>query len=219
MGVSINLFKNYYEYLANKANVGLTLSNEQLSIVANAAQMLPFTADYETYMQTGVVSNYLKTFLKIGSTFQVNPNNPIVPYPADLQYLSSVRCLYNGTQYKVEWIDNIDVADVLRPNSLLAPVGEFPKYQYVDDGVQFFPNNIGIVYLDYFATPTQPFWNYTVVNNRQVYNPVGSIDFDWDIYFLNKIMAIFLQMVGINLSSTELAQFSQMFTAETKVVI
>ncbi len=219
MSVNINSFKLYYEFLANKNNVGLTLTTDQLSIVGNAAQMLPFTADYETYSQTGVVSNYLKTFLKIGSVYQVNPNNNVIPYPADLQYISSVRYLYNGTQYKAEWVDNIDVADVLRPNSLIAPTADFVKWQYVDDGIQVFTPNAISVYLDYLKTPTVPVWGYQTINGQQVYDPTTSTDYDWDIYFLNRIMGIFLQMIGINLSSVELSQFSQMFTAETKVII
>lgn len=219
MGINVDYFFQFVQYCINKDQSGNSTTPEQFNIVANQAQLFQFTADYETYVKTGVVSNYLKTFLTIGSVFQVNPNNNIVPYPANLQYISSIRYLYNGTQYKAEWVDNIDIGDVLRPNSLIASTPEFVKWQYVDDGIQFFVTNAMSVYLDYFATPTPPFWNYTISQNEPVYNPTGSVNFEFDSYFLNRIASIYLQMVGVNLSDANIAGFAQQFTAETKVDI
>ena len=219
MGVSVDYFRQFTEYCTNKNQAGQTVTPEQFNIVANQAQMLQFTNDYETFVQTGVVSNYLKTFLKIGTVYQVPPTTATIPYPSDFQYISSVRRLYNGTQIKVEYINNEDVGDVLTPNSLLAPTHRFPKYQYIEDGINFFPNDIGVIYLDYFATPTAPIWNYTITNNEPVYNPIGSVNFDWDSYFLNNISAVYLSLVGVNLSDTNIAGFAEMFKKETKVAI
>lgn len=218
MGVSINTFKNYCDYLINKEQSGASYTINQFNILCSAAQLVPYKQDYETYSKTGVASNFLKTFLSVGETvIQTTPTNKIIPYPTDFEYVGALRYYYNNTQYKASYIDNNQIADVLRPNSLIGVTPDFNKYTYGDDGLIVYGDN-NTWYLDYFKTPTPPIWNYTIVNNQPVYNPVGSVDFAFEYYSMNLVAGVFLGMIGINLQEPILEKFAAEFQAENKTI-
>lgn len=219
MSTNVNTFFQFTNYISNKSQSGNTITPADFDIIANNAQMYQFTQDYETYNNTGVCSNYLKTFLKIGGVYQVPPTTHVVPYPSDFEYVSSMRHYYNQTQYKVEYVDNIEVGEILVPNSLEYPTKRFAKYQYVDDGLNIMPNDVGIIYLDYFRTPVAPHWGYTIANDEPVYDPANSTNFEWGTYFFNRIASIYLQFIGINLQDGQIEKFANEFTAETKVLL
>ena len=217
--VNVNTFKLYYEFLALKNDKGNTMTPSQFNINCFQAMMIPYSKDYETFVQTKVVSNYLQNFLKTNYVQQVNPINPIVPYPSDFQFLSSAGTYYEQTQIDATLVDNVDWREMLRPNSLNYPTLRFPKYQQIGAGIIFAPNNVGTSYLDYFATPIQPVWAFTTVNNRKVYDAANSVNLDIDAFATNMVMGYFLQMVGINLGDDQLSGFAQMFTKETNLAL
>lgn len=219
MATNVNFFRTLSQNITKKVNAGNTTTTEEFTNLSNAAQLLKLSNDYETFVKTKVISNYLQTFLKTDQVFSVNPNNPIVPYPSDYQYMSSVGSYYDGTQIDCQLVDNADWREMLRPNSLNYPTKRFPKYQQKDDGVLFAPKDIGTIYFDYFKTPIVPVWGYTIVNNRQVYDPTTSVDFEWDNFALNEIMAIYLQFIGISLKDTEIAAYAAQYTQETNLTI
>ena len=217
--VSVDIFRQFYTYLANKSNVGNTMTTPQYNINCFQAMMIPYAKDYETFVSTGVVSQYLQGFLKGGTesyVFNSLSVNQIIPYPSDFQYVSSVGTYYNQTQNDATLVDNVAWREMFRPNSLNAPTTRFPKYQQIGSGIVIAPANI-TGYMDYFYTPPQPVWNYTIVNNRQVFNPTGSVNLDIDAWATNMVMAHFLQFVGINLQDNAIAGFAQAFTAETNL--
>ena len=91
--VSVDIFRQFYTYLANKSNVGNTMTTPQYNINCFQAMMIPYAKDYETFVSTGVVSQYLQGFLKGGTesyVFNSLSVNQIIPYPSDFQYVSSV---------------------------------------------------------------------------------------------------------------------------------
>ncbi len=216
--MSIQDFRLYYQFLAFKNGSGTTITTPQFNSVCNQAQLLLLTKDYETFAQTGIVSNYLQVFLKIDNVFQVPLATGKIPFPSDYQFMSSVGHYYNGKQYDCELVDNVSFR-LFETSSLSPSVLRFVKYEQTGAGLKFTPKNVGAVYLDYFKTPVAPIWAYTTVNNQQVYDAANSVNFEWDEAFTNEVMAIFLGLIGISIKDTELAQFSTMFKAETKLTI
>lgn len=215
--VNVDYFRQYVNFLANKNVEGFTQTTQQFNTTAMAAQLVPMSRDYETFVQTGLVSQYLQTFLTTNHVFNPTTYNQIIPYPADFQYVSSVGNLYGGTQNDATLVDNVKWREMFRPNSLNYPTLRDPKYQQIGAGIVVAPFNWGVGYLDYFHTPVQPVWGYTVVNNRQVYEPTTSVNFEWDMFAINMIASIFLSMIGINLQDGAIAQWSEQFKAETKL--
>ena len=217
--VNINDFRTLVNYITRKANVGNTTTTPDFDLAADYAQMMPYSMDYETFVKTKVVSNYLQTFLKINNVNNITADNTIIPYPSDFQYVSSVGTLYDGKQNDATLVDNADWREMLRPNSLNYPTPRHPKYQQIGIGIQFAPNIQTVTYLDYFSRPRKPHWAYTIENNRQVYDPNNSVNFEWDEFNMNRIIAYYLQYVGISLKDTEIAVFAQQFTAETQQTV
>ena len=215
--ININSFKIYYEAIAEKNNVGQTLTSDQFNVYVFQSVMQLMSEDYQTFFSTKVVTNFLQSYLKQGAPLSV-PSTGLASYPSDLQYVSNVSHYYNSLWYDSNLIDRVDWNKINIPNSLEYPTLRDTKYCQMDNGIEFAPKTIGIARIDYFKTPAQPIWNFTIVNNEQVYTQTGSVDIDCDDFNTNRIMAIFLQLVGINLQSQELAGFAQQFTNETKVV-
>jgi hypothetical protein len=69
--------------------------------------------------------------------------------------------------------------------------------------------------LDYFRTPIKPEWNYTIVNNRPVYDPLTSVNFEWDSFAMNNIAGIFLELFATTIKDAELTAFAQAFQQQS----
>ena len=216
-GINVNFFKQYYEAIAEKNQIGQTLTSDQFNVYCFQSVMQLQFEDYQTFFQTKVVTNFLQSYLKQGAPISV-PSTGLISYPSDLQYVSNVSHYYNSLWYDSNLIDRVDWNKINVPNSLEYPTFRDAKYCQMDNGIEFAPKTIGIARVDYFRTPAQPIWGWTEVNNEQVYDSTTSTNFDCNDFNTNRLMAIFLQLVGINLQSQELAGFAQQFTAETKVV-
>lgn len=217
MAVNINEFKLFTEYVSNKVQSGNSTTIPQFNELCHRAQMQVFEKDRETFIATGVASNFLQSFLTL-LTQQVNPVLGTIPYPTDYEHTSAARSYYNGNEYPIDLIENTKWGDVLI-SALNPPTLRFPKYAQFGNEYRFAPKNIGTVFIDYFRTPLRPIWAYTVVNNRPVYDSANSIDFEWDEFAFNNVAAMFLSLNGVNLKDTELAQFSQMYKQETNSVL
>ncbi len=216
MGVNVNTFKTFVEFVSNKTQQGNAVTPTQFNLVANQAQLQLMEKDYETFLQTKNISNFLKTFLR--NTVLNVPVNGELSYPSDFQHLSDLRKYYiqngKGIEIPVEGVRDEAWGDMQR-SQLFAPILEFPKYSEFSNVIRFLPKNVGIIMMDYFKTPVVPIWAYTIVNNEAVYNPSTSVNFEWDSFALNNIAAIYLSLIGCNLKDTELAQFSEMYKAQT----
>ncbi len=221
MGVNVNYFKQFSEYLSNKSQAGATISPSQFNQVANQAQLQLFENDFETFLQSGSVSEYLKTFLKNKTTSV--PVDGTLPYPSDFQHASSIRSYFVrpgqlSTEIPVVEVKNTSWGNI-STSQLQQPTKRFPKYSEFGDGIRFLPKLIGTVMLDYFKTPTPPVWGYTKIANQPVYNSATSTNFDWSEFSLNEIMGIYLTMIGINIKDGDLAQWSQQFKQENKSLL
>ena len=218
MGVNIDYFLKLTDAIANKNQSGNSITIAQKNIFANQAQMVKFEADRNIYISTGELTEYLKSFLK-KITKQVPPTGELA-MPSDLQHTAAMRMYYQRPDGKSVEITVKEVKDVswgdIQISSLLRPIPRFSKYMEFGRTFRLAPKNIGTIYLDYLRTPVKPEWKYTTVNNRPVYNPLLSVDFEWAESFCNEIAGIYLGFIGINLQFTELQNFAQAFKNESK---
>jgi len=92
MAVNINDFKSYTEFISNKIQSGGTLTIPQFNQVAFQAEMQLFNKDYETFVTTKNITDFLKTFLK-NKILPVNSGGE-ASFPVDFQYAASMRHYY-----------------------------------------------------------------------------------------------------------------------------
>lgn len=217
MSVNVNTFKLFTEFVSNKVQSGNSVSVSQFNDVANRAQMQLFEKDFQTFLMTNEISEYLKVFLKNKIYSGVTTGE--ISYPSDFQHLASLRRYYikpsgGGKEVPVTPVKNASWGEI-QISSLNAPTLRYPKFSEFSDVIRVLPQNVGILMMDYFKKPTPAVWGYTVANSRPVYDPSTSTNFEWDEYSLNNVAAIYLALIGVNLKDSELAQFSELYKQQT----
>lgn len=219
MAVNINTFKSFVEFCENKVQSGNSVTVDQFNLCANRAQIQLFEKDYQTFMNSNTtqISEFLKVFLK-NNVFSIPPNGEHA-YPLDYQHLSALRKYYVNAKGVGKMIPIQEISDaewgLIQISSLREPTSRFPKYNEFSNIIRFVPRNIGSVEVDYFKTPTLPVWGYTIVNNRPVYDPSTSVNFEWSEYSFNNVASIYLSLIGINLDDNTLIGWAQMYKQET----
>lgn len=230
MGANINFFREFVLAVQNKSQSGNSVTPTQFNIFANQATMSKFEADWNILLNTGNTSDFLKSYLK-KVVKQVPPTGTIA-LPSDLQHTVDMRSyfirkklnqstgLYEPTsvEVKVKESKNESWGDV-QISSLLAPSARWPKYREFAREFNFLPKSIGTVYLDYLKTPTPALWSYTTTNNRPVYDPLTSVNFEWGEANLNEVAMLYLQLIGCNLSAPELVGFANQFKEQSKATL
>lgn len=115
---------------------------------------------------------------------------------------------YTKKEYDVEVVRESELGrrfvSAVNPPSKRFPIAQeqatkfkvYPKLQYV--------------VMDYTRYPVTAVWNYTMTNNRPVYNPTGSVDIELPKECLKGLGMIFLSYLGINMRDIELIQWSEM---------
>lgn len=219
--VNINDFKTLTEFLSNKAQSGGTLKVTQFNQLCLRAMMTKYEKDYQTFLATEEVSEYLKTYFK--NSVQSVPLTGLLNFPSDFQHLSSLRKYYvkpngQGMMIPVKEVNNVAYG-FSQISSLQEPSLRFPKYSEFATNIRFLPKNLGIVEMDYFRTPLTPVWGFTTVNGRPVYNSATSTDLEIAEFSVNEIAGLFLQLIGVNLSDQNIANFANQYKQENNSVI
>jgi hypothetical protein len=73
--------------------------------------------------------------------------------------------------------------------------------------------------LDYYRTPQKPVWNYSIVNNVAVYNPVGSVDFDFNEFALKRVADAYISIIAQNIKDQGLMQYVEQEKATDKTIL
>lgn len=219
--VNIDTFKQFVEFVSNKVQQGNTTTISQFDMLANRAQMIVYEKDYQTFVATKDISEYLRAFL-VSKTTQM-PITGRIPFPSNLEHVASIsgyNVKGNGESQEVaiEQVSNKEWTNI-SSSALYKPTLRFPKYTEYGDGINVLPKTLNTVRIDYFKTPIKPKWGFALQNNRPVYDSAQSVNFEWDEFSLNNIAAQYLSLIGVNLKDSELSQFSMMYKQETNSVL
>ena len=152
--VNINDFKLYTEYLSNKVQTGNTLTIPQFNQLCYQSVMQKFEGDYQTFLATEEISEFLRIYLK--NTPVMVPLTGEINYPSDYQHVMSLRKYFVnlkgvGRMIQVEEIKNT-AWGFIQMSSLSEPTLRFPKYSEFDGIIRFLPKNIGIIEIDYITS-------------------------------------------------------------------
>ncbi len=215
--VNINSFRVFVQAVQNKVNSGNSVTVSQFNAFCHQAQLLLFEKDRLIFLKTGDMSDFLSWFL-VNAVLNPDVTTGYLSYPANYQHTAGIRSYYNGKERPVDLVENKAWGEVIA-SELMAPTKIFPKYTEFADEYRFLPRDIGIVMLDYWKEPVKPIWNYTIVNNKEVYTATGSVDFEWGAYSVNAVAANYLKLIGCNISDQHLSAFANELSKESNSIL
>ena len=220
---SIDTVKKYVEYLVRKNNSG-TISPDQFNLVINRASKTEFVnrvgnphqyqpGDATPQMGYQITQKILED-LKV---FQKNVNLVIdsqgrANYPSDLAY--TIPGLGYKTQKDGETIFiPVEILDKDKEyyrlsSKIVPPTRESPFVVFESTYMQIYPTNISNINFPYLKYPAEARWAYTMVNDRPVFDPVNSVDLEWEDLVLNDIIINAMSAIGISIKDSDVMSYA-----------
>lgn len=203
---TVNEVFNLVKYRANKSGFNGSISPDDFNLLFPRAEIRYFNQEYAQYYKTQRISDTLAKFMSDPTPITIL-NTGRFTSPIDMFHVDSISVLFNSVQYPVMRIEKDRIANHLS-STYDAPNAQFPIYTEYKTFLQFYPLNLGSANLVYLKAPTTVIWNYTLVSNRPVYNPAGSVNPDWSDTDIDAIIYLMLQDIGINMRDIELGNFA-----------
>jgi len=156
--------------------------------------------------QTINIPNTLSDFVVYQAVMEQSGNEFL--YPDDFMYDLALTNSVSKADFKK--VDPDKIFNYIN-STIDAPSLDFPIYMPLDQSrVVVYPTVIPS--LTYLRKPITPVWAYTVINNRPVYDPLTSVDFDWSPTEVYRLTMRILNYFGISIRDTELMQEAQQLT-------
>lgn len=221
---SIDTVKKYTEFLVRKNN-SQYLSPDQFNLIINRASRTIFVKrtgnphDYQVgapvprmgFQITQKITEDLKRF-------QENANLVLsaqgrVTYPSNLAY--TIPGIFYKTQkqgtdryVEVEIIDK-DKEGYRLGSAIMFPTRLRPIAVFESTYLQVYPVGISNIKFPYLRYPSDAVWAYTVTNGRPVFDPVKSVDLEWEDMVVNDIIMQALKSIGISIKDADVMSFAQ----------
>lgn len=216
--MTIDEVYRFVNFVSNKVQSGGTITSSNFNLLAQRAQIQAIENDFSIFLKTKSVSEFLASFIK--STSLIVSSNGRANYPSDFSHVVDMKYYYvrpdnSGVFIPIMEIENEQFSSI-ESSQLNKPSKRFPKYAEFSSYFELLPRNLSLVTLDYIRVPQAPIWAYTIQNNVQVYDPSSSVQFEAPDFAMNRIIAIILSLVGINIRETELVQYSQLYKQENQ---
>jgi len=213
--MNIDEIRQSVNFIANKTQSGV-VKTSQFNLAASMAQLEFFNKNYKEFQMTKQVTDALRVWLK-SIPLLVNTSSGRTSFPEDFMRMSAVyRIFYNDNEsslVEVNEVNDDEIGSVLM-SQIITPTLRYPKFCQYDTYMQFYPKKIGSIQFNYFRIPTTPVWNYTVVNGRQVYNPLTSVDLEVGVEYENEVIFMICSYLGMNLREGDLVKYSEMQKAQ-----
>lgn len=134
-----------------------------------------------------------------------NTTTGIASYPSDFELVDVMWGQYGF--YNIRFVQQPRLQSFYR--SVIDPVQTNPIYLLKEEGIQFYPENIGTCRMSYLRTPPGMYWRYTLDGNGlPVYDPINSVQPVWSDFDLMNILVRALSMMGVNLQFPLLMQYA-----------
>lgn len=216
-------------YIARKNRKGFT-SGDEFTMLANKASRERYSEllglpEYqlgrpvpaEAYAMTSAIAMRLKEFISIPTALYVDRSGfATVPSDFILPDVITKKILSEG-QWKTVPVELILTHSELSERMISSI--RFPSYDYSvcvpeNGGLAFTPTAQYFVTMTYLKAPKNVKWAFTIVNNREVYDPANSIDFEWSSIVFNDLVTRILKSIGISLRDGELVALSEQMRKE-----
>jgi hypothetical protein len=121
----------------------------------------------------------------------------------------------SGTGSGITTETTVRIADEDKIGNLLASKYRMPRISrpvlvLYANHVQVYPKSVSSLQLTYLKYPLDAKWDYTVVNNRPVYNAATSVQPQWRKINQNDLVIRIVGFLGINLKASQVEQYAQL---------
>lgn len=213
-GLSINDVHNLVYFIAAKQQASFPSPNE-FNSYANLAniELFNYYNDERSKMLIKVKTGeslYVPPILSNFVVYQmpVTPSLGVIQQPDGYLYdLELISAPSVGLQTYIKKVDYDKVTNYIN-SSFDNPTNLNPIFVELADTLVIYPNSLNNIRLTYLKQPNNVLWAYTLVNNRPVYDPVNSIDFEFSGTELNRIVARVLKYMSISIRDNELEQYA-----------
>lgn len=139
-------------------------------------------------------------------TLTPNTTTGIAPYPSDFELVDAMWTLYGFSN--IRFVQQTRLKSFYQ--SVIDPIEENPCYLVQENGIQFYPENIGQVKMSYLRTPPGIYWRYILdANGIPVYDPINSVQPVWSDFDLMQILFRAVSLAGVNLQFNTVIQYAQ----------
>lgn len=226
--ISVDTIYQHVDYWISKELGSGYNSPPQFNALSQDANQFLFNKYSAGYQETQVITDKIRPFIK-KSVLAVSGIGRIA-YPSDYVRSIAVRAfepitlaasiklcdadnpiMYdNLPQINVKVIDNDKLGNRLS-SKVVNPTSGRPIVSFYDTYLQVYPNDVGSVIFEYLRKPADPFWNYTIqANGLELYNPIGSVDFEWNWIAQNEIICKIAEYFGVSVREEQLIQATNM---------
>lgn len=165
----------------------------------------------DNYFSNSTQSNIdkLRPFLKV-----VNIGVIAGAFPMPQDYVQIAGCRYKyfenniQKQVEVQQLTAGQLGTVLN-SELMYPDLKHPKMIELNGYFKVYPDTLPQVEFDYYRLPIPPVWNFTLVNNRPVFDPNTSVNFDFPDENKNILTFIVGNLLGISIKDPDLINFTE----------
>jgi hypothetical protein len=179
MADEINFIKERVEDLGNKYQAFGYLAPEEFNREIKQAQMDEISEQRLRY-EMGTISSDNLDSLKVSDNISVNSSG-VMTKPSDYLFFDSAQYVTFYTDSKGEQKQTLVPIEAITTNEeaerlsseLKTPSRYFPICVLRDATIQFHPQTLGNVKLNYLKIPADPFWNYVTTSGQPVYAPTG----------------------------------------------
>lgn len=239
--INVDKVKNLSELISNKEQNG-QWSIKRFNEALPAAVYWFFNDCYGQPTQSNGTKTVNNVFWQSGKKISDNLRYLIKPIdltvnakgeakrPADFIHTSTIRFMYKekiwndecnhqlGYTLKTKEVGVAEIRDSelseRLDSELLTPTLEYPIACIYDQYIKIYPLNVGMLKFTYLRKPLQPFWAYTTVNGRPVYDPANSVDVEFPEECMNEIVMRVCSLMGINISNQMLLQYTSQMKKE-----
>lgn len=186
--------------LPEQFQIGLPYSQQQWQVSQVITEALKpfFTAPVKIAKNSGGYFPYPTDYLRYSSIQIDFSENPELCKDKPELTERFIEVVTDG-----EWVIRLD-------NSVIKPTLKYPIANFYSAGIRVNPYEIKAIKMAYLRKPKIPKRNYTVnANDQTVYDPIGSVQLEWDETFWNDIAAIILSYYGVTIRDGELFNYAQ----------
>ena len=218
--MTIDTAHEYILFELDKASRGY-VSHEEIDRVLDLAQMNEFARLTPVAGITQQLHDDLLPFKKIleyttldygaGAELGTNPQGIIV-LPTDYVHLLHVRT----ATARIEVLGDNEVGDRLDSQIIDKPFaerggvgGESNLIPFTTPWLQLYPKTGMALTVTYLRRPATHLFAYTIVNRATVFDPLTSVNLEWNDEATNRILNRALSALGVHLQAADVTQFME----------
>lgn len=234
MAINVNTVYQDVKYLINKEQGTGYLQPATFNAFAAQASREIFEEMFSQYQKTTAVTDSLLDFIK-KSNLAIDDTG-LMAYPSDYVHFIAVRAydpvsLAAATavcddenpvdyskipQLNVKIIDNDKLGGRLM-SKVVAPTKERPIATFYNDGLKFYPIDLGVAIFEYLRLPVNAVWGYTTdAYGLEVYDSATSTNFEWSEQVQNTLVARICKYFGVEVREQDLIQAANMIQQQQK---